>query len=565
MKTKAINKCLGALLLLISIGACEKDGEQIYLSGLEENEISATESSVILSQDNAQQIVLSLEWSKGALALSSSDKPAPDVLATYLQISGHDDFSGCVETLEATLSKAYTGAELNTIAKNLGVVPGAPTPLHFRIRSSMGNNLESVFSNAVTVNVTSYSIDMSVGFILNADREPTALTLASSQSDGIYAGFVGAAGWQNFFLLEGDGTIWGNTPEDGKEFQISSEEDVWNFWFPGVTGCYYVNVNTSAKEWSALLIPTLTVSGDVEATMTFDRSKVQWTAAFEASSASTLKVKLSASGKQYNATTKTDDNLAADAPVAFTQSGDGLLLAPQAGDITVTVPEAGEYTLVVDLSNPSAWTCQAVSGAVAPKEINPYLYLPGVDDGIRGEWTFDSYLTLYNEDDSSYAGVVNVSSQWGYSINVEKDNWDDKYTLNEGDAYSGTLVFKGENNLPAPSAGLYLIEISLKDLTYKLTPVENQIYAVGLHDQWTFDVALTSAAATPGVFSGDITINSASPWGFQIHIDDSWNHYYGGAEGKLYYNGQNITDDASLEPGTYRMTVDLINGTYTIE
>ncbi|MDR2058305.1 MAG: DUF5114 domain-containing protein [Dysgonamonadaceae bacterium] len=564
MKTNIIYRCLSAFIALIAITACEEDGERIYLSGLEENELSATESHLVLSQDNSQQIVLSLVWSKSELTVTNSGKPAPNVLATYMQISTQDDFSlNFVETLEKTLSKAYTGAEINTIAKNLGIESDVSTPLYFRIRSSIGSNLESVFSNVVTVNVTPYQIDMSVGFILDADKQETGRTLASPQSDGIYTGFMGVAGWYNFFLLEGDGTIWGNTPEDGNDFQISSAEDCWNFWFPGTAGCYYVNVNTNTLRWSALLIPALTVSGDFAAEMTFDRPNVKWTAVFNTTSASTLKIKLNANGKQYDATTKTDDNLAVDTPVAFAQDGETLRFANQAEDITITVPGAGEYTLVVDLNNPNRWTYQIVSGSAAPEEVNPYVYLPGIGDG-EGNWTFDHYLALYDEDKLAYAGAVNVNSAWGYTINIEKDNWDDKYTFAEGDAYSGTLVFKGENNLPAPEAGLYLMETSLKELTYNLTPVENQIYVVGLHDQWTFDVAL-AATTTPGIFSGDVTINSASPWGFQIHIDDSWGHYYGGSEGKLYYKGANITDDASLAPGVHRMTIDLINGTYVIE
>ncbi|MDR2804673.1 MAG: DUF5114 domain-containing protein [Dysgonamonadaceae bacterium] len=556
------------MLLFITIAACEEDGERVYLSGLEENELTATESHLALSQDNSQQIVLSLVWNKSALVVNNSDKPAPNVLATYLQISTGDDFtSHYVETLEKNLSKAYTGAEVNAIAKNLGMEPDVSSPLYFRIRSSIGNNMESVFSNVVTVNVIPYLIDMSIGFILNADKEDVGRTLASPLSDGIYTGFMGASGWQNFFLLEGDGTIWGNTPEDGKEFYISSEEGSWNFWFPGIAGCYYVEINTNAnvRQWSALLIPALTVSGDITGEMTFDRSQVQWTAGFNATS-TTLKIRLNANGKQYDATTATNDALAIDTPLAFAENGSGTLrLAEQAGDITITVPEAGEYTLVVDLSNPNEWTCRTVTGSVAPPPaVNPYVYLPGIGDG-EGNWTFNAKLSLYDEDKLAYAGAVNVNAAWGYTINTEENNWDDKYTLADGDAFSGTLTFKGEQNLPAPEAGLYLVETSLKELTYHLTPVESRIYVVGLHDSWTFDVPLTEETTTPDVFSGDITINGASSWGFQIHIDSSWQCYYGGSEGKLYYKGANITDDASLAPGTYRMTVDLINGTYVIK
>lgn len=42
--------------------------------------------------------------------------------------------------------------------------------------------------------------------------------------------------------------------------------------------------------------------------------------------------------------------------------------------------------------------------------------------------------------------------------------------------------------------------------------------------------------------------------------------FMAGSAGKLYYKSNNgITDDATLAPGTYTLTIDLINATYTIE
>jgi hypothetical protein len=562
MKTNRLKNGFWTLLVLLSITACEEDGDRLYLSGLTENELTATKSNIVLSQETAQEIVLSLTWNNSKLSVSDPDVAAPNVLSTYLQISTQTDFaSNVVETLEKSVSKAYTGAEINTLAKNLQLKPDVATPLYFRIRSSIGNNMEPVYSNALTVNVTPYSIDMSLGFILNSDKEETGRTLASPQSNGVYTGFMGASGWQNFYLLEGDGTIWGNAPVDGSAFLLSSEAP-WNFWFPGQSGCYYVDVNTNTKQWSALWLPTLTVSGGLTGEMIFDRANVKWTFGFNATSASALKIKLNSAGQLYNA--QTGDAASTDKALAFAQEGEQLVLAAQAGEITINVPAAGEYTLEIDLSNPNEWTYQVVIGSTGPVEVNPFVYLPGIDDGISGSWTFDNYLRLFNEDDLTYVGVVNVNSQWGYSINTEKDNWDDKYTLGEGDAYSGTLVFQGPDNLPAPTPGLYVIETSLKALTYNLTGIGNQIYAVGLNDSWTFDVPLT-ATATPGVFSGSITIDHASEWGFTINLKDSWNYKFGGSEGKLYYQGSNITDDAVLAPGTYQMTVDLIQMTYEIK
>lgn len=555
------------LTVALSFASCEKDEDKIYLSSIAPGELIATESDVVLLKENNKDIVLSLAWSKDALQISDPDLSPIDVTIQTLQASITSDFSGVVsESVEASLSKAYTGLALNAMAKNIGAVSDQVNKVYFRIAAKTGNNMQPVYSNTVMVSITPYSVDMSTGHILNANLEDTGFTLYSAASDGNYTGFMGVTGWYNYFLQEGNGTTWGNDAVDGSAFLLSSEEDAskrWNFWFPGIAGCYYVEVNTIKKLWSALLVPTLSVSGDIQAEMTFDRSKVKWTTVFNASSSSTLNIKLQGAGKQYDYATGTDDDKAINTNIAFVQNGQNISLAKQADNIAITIPEAGEYTLVVDLSNPKAWTCNIVKGSVDPIEVNPYLYLPGIDDNISGNWTFENYLTIFNEDDLDYAGVVNVDSKYGYGFYTEKDNWDDKYTLAEGNSEAGALVFKGNTNIPAPSAGLYLIETSIKKLTYALTTVGAQIYVSGLNDQWNFDVPLTTTSTT-GIYKGSITINKASSWGFQIHLDTSWNHYFGGSQGKLYYKGSNITDDTSLAPGTYQMTVNLINGTYNI-
>ncbi len=569
MKTSKIFNIFSVLVsLLLVTAACERDGEMIYLSSPASEQLVASESKVVLAQDFATEIILSLSWTKTALTISNPDMGVPNVLSTHIEAATSEDFSGEVySTEEANLSKAYTVAELNTLAINLGIRPETAGIIYFRLSSAAGTNMDPVYSNTVTVEVTPYLIDMSIGFILNGSKEDTGFKLASPESNGTYTGFMGATGWYNFFLLEGDGTIWGNYPTDGSEFRISSAADSWNFWFPEPGGCYYVIVDTKDENWSALYLPTLQISGDLNAEMNFDRPNVRWTYVFNASAASTLNIRLNSTGKQYNASTGTDNDAAADMPVAFSQDGNNIALSNQAGEISLNVPEAGEYTLIVDLSDPNNWICKVTSGADETEETPEYLYLPGIDDVISGDWTFDNMLVLYDEDELKYAGIANVHSEWGYSINIEVDNWDDKYTFAGGDAYAGTLLYKGEDgsNLPAPTPDVYLIEVSTKNLTYELTALGNEIFVVGLHDVWAFDIPL-AATSEPGVYSGSITIESASPWGFAIHLyADDWDRKFGGSGGQLYYQGNNITDDADLAPGTYTMTVDLLNKTYTIE
>jgi len=553
--------------------ACENGGDKIYLSSIEESGFIVTESNVKLSKENSTRVVLSLAWTKDAfLVVSNPSMSSTATVSYFIQISTNPDFnikSEIFEEVATGLSKAYTCAELNIIAKNLDIEPGNETPLYFRIKSVTGINMDGPYSKVATVNITSYLIDMSVGTILDANKVETGRSLTSPELNGIYTGFVGASGWYNYYLLESDGTIWGNDGVSGTAFLMSSENDDekrWNFWFPGITGCYFTEVNTVKKQWSATLLPTLKVSGDIQADMTFDRPNVRWVTTFNATAASTMKIKLNSDAKLYDYTTGDSDDAAKDTPFAFAQSGENIIRAEQAGNITVSVTEAGTYTLVVDLSNPQSWTCTAVSGSEEPEPVIQYLYLPGIDDGITdADWNFDHYLKIYDEDELKYAGVVNVNSKWGYSINPEKDNWTDRYNMDEGDAYSGKLRFKGEeNNIPAPTPGVYLIETSMISFAYSLTAIGNQIYVLGLHDQWNFDTPLT-ATATPGVYAGNITINSASPWGFAIHLkNNDWDRKFGGSDSKLYYRGENIKDDATLAAGTYLMTVDLINETYSI-
>ncbi len=554
------------LFLLLLLAACEKEGDKIYMSGLDESDFIATETDVELNKENSKDIVLSMAWTRSILAISNSDMSAPNVFSAYVQASTTEDFSSnVIETAGENESKTYTGGELNTLAKNLGLEPDVVTPVYFRLRASMGGNVESTYSEVKQVNITSYFIDMTVAAILDSKKEPTGFMLASPEANGIYTGFVGATSWSNFFLEESDGLIWGNLPVDNSPFLASSEEGCWNFWYPEPAGCYYTTINTQRANWTAVYLPSLTVAGDIAGEMSFDRAKVQWYYVFNASAAGTATISLNGEGDEYNYVTGTGAPADTKVPIAFAQNGSNLALAATPGSITVNIPAAGESTLVIDLSDPKNWTCQVISGSGEPEPINPEVYLIGIDDGItESGWNFDNKLYLYNEDDLAYSGVINAHSKYGYKIAIETDNWGDVYTLVDGDAYAGTLGFQGENNLPAPAPGLYLFDVSLKNLFFTLKEIDTKIYVSGLEDQWNFDKVLT-ATDKPGVYTGNITVTGPSTWGFKIlMIYDNWDIYYGGKNGKLIYEGSDIVDINSWENGVCNLTVDLINLSYNI-
>lgn len=540
--------------------ACEKDGDMICVSNLDESKLIASRNTIALSMEQSSVVVLSLAWNHQALTLSNPEVGLPDILSTSLVVSLSEDLAGAQESVVESESKAYTGSELNTLAKNLGMQPDTPTKIYFSLKSSLGPNMTPVYSNTVAASVTSYHIDMTVGFILDKDKADTGFTLYSPESNGIYSGFIGAVAWYNFYLKEGDATLWGNVGQDGAEFQMTKDDTMWNYWYPGMGGCYYTEMNTGTQLWSALYIPSLQVSGSITGEMTYDRANNRWILPFTSADAEAT-VTISGTGSQYDYDSGTNDEAASDKTIGFSSSGDGVVFGSSASEIRLSLPGGGEYTLVLDLGDPKQFTCTVTSGSEEPDVITPYLWISGIDDLISGGWTFDNYLVLYDELKLGYAGVVNAASEWGYQFYTEKDNWGTAIGLDEGSAASGTLKAGGDN-VPAPEAGLWLTVVSLSEMTYALTSVEGVSYS-GLNNDWS--LSPLNETSEPGVYSALVTLDTASDWGFKIYLNGSWDYFFGGNGGNLYYLGSGITDDAALAPGNYMLTVDLVKGTYSLQ
>lgn len=564
---KTVKSLFAILMLLLTVTSCSKDGDNIYLSSPEGGTLTATTSDVVLAKSLRNTIVLSLAWTQSDLKVSDASMSAPNVLQTKLQVSATQDFSGAIqESSESALSKAYTGSELNTLAKNLGLTAGNAAPLYFRLSVKTGDNMTPVYSNVVAVNITAYTIDMTVGFVLDSKKADTGNTLYSATANGVYQGFLGAGAWYNFFLMEGDDTTWGNDGVDGTAFLCSSADTKWNFWFPGQKGCYYTTVDTPNKKWSALYIPKLTVSGDLEGDMTFDKDSDRWTLDFTATAAGTKSIKISGTSSLYNYDTGTDDTKAVAGTVGFGGTSDHITFGTSASDITVTVPSAGTYSLTLNLKNPKQWTCTAEKPYVAPVTVSKYLYVSGVDDGTSGSWTFDNFLTLYSEDAKAYEGVVSVNSLWGYKFYTTSGDWNSSYGMVDGGTATSGSIVAGGNNITAPTAGLYLFDVSMTNLTYSLTEVTKVCYA-GFNTtgdaggNWT--MTEMTPTSTPGEYTAQVTLAGTCSWGAKIYINGSWDIFFGGSDGTMYYKGDGM--EKALGAGTYTLTVNLKTMTYTMK
>lgn len=541
---KTMKYLFAVIATLIAFTSCEEDGDKIYLQSLSGNELMASTDEVKLNADVAQQIVLSFAWTDQTIAISDENVGTAVKVVTSLEASLSEDFSGTVSRTETTsLSHAFTGAELNTIANTIGATIGQSNAVWFRLGSATGTNIPSAYSNAVQVNVTPYEMDMHTGIILDASKNATGETLYSANADGIYSGFMTANAWENFYMREGNGIVWGNVGDDGggTPFVLSSEPTQWNMWFPNAEGCFHVTVNTKEEEWSALHVSSLAVGGlaDGDIAMTFDKTNGQWLATFTADAPGSRTITISGQGELFNASTGTDAGSATD--IAFAMEGENLVLAETAGSVNVEVPQAGECTLRLNLSDPKNCTAAVEAGSaevpvVYPSELKmissdgtELLTLP--QTGEQGKYT-----AIYTGLGSINFKFVDQTSDIWYGYIYTEDETNDPFKLDG----SGTdLYFEGgwsDSNVN------YIITVDLNDMTWGFEPTSSAYpSSIAMYqfdkNAWTkgekvIDLTQTEEGKFTGIFQGE--------YGFDFMFIDENGTLYGTTWSEDNQNGTRL-------------------------
>lgn len=435
---KIFRNLMMLLCALTALVSCDESGDKIYLDGFKASSLMASASDVVLSVDNTKDIVLSMAWQNPTLLSSDETKPAGNgVLKTYLQASPSESFATVKEYSVTDLSKAFTGADLNTLAKDLGTTPGQSTPLYFRIKSQMGNNLDAAYSNVCQVNVTPYIIHMDKMTILNENKDKVLTYLYSPNEDGIYTGYMNASSWSHFWGKENDGTVWGNVGQDGHVYEMDNTESAWNFWFPGQTGIYYTVVDTKAKEIKPTYIKAMQLNGE---DMTYDAPNYAWTKVIT-TTADNTPISIVATGAEYSKATATDDAAAVVKTMNYTLA-DGKMTAAEAAG-SVNIAKAGTYTVTVKVGENSDLTYSIESGnQTAPepeasntlcmfsKDGNTLLAVMTVRDGIYTckykPTAWEGFMFIYvgaNKDDKQTWYGCEPSDDKMFNLSTADDKW----------------------------------------------------------------------------------------------------------------------------------------------
>lgn len=529
------------LFSLLSFTACEKDGDKIYLKSLEGNELIASTQEIVLSSAQSQEIVLSFAWTEQTLTSSVPDAGAAVSVSTYLEAALTEDFSGTVSRTEtSSLSKAFTGAELNTIAINLGAQVGTASTLYFRLASGAGTNIPAAYSNVIRIQVTPYEIDMHTGIVVESDNSnqvigDTDMTLYSPDADGIYKGFVSIPyGWYHIFLKEANGNLWGTAGDEGA-FHLTNDatNNRQNMWFPENDGCYYVIVNTTSAEWSALHISSLSVEGlgSSPVSLTFDKENKRWVGTFNAEQTGNTTVTLSGNGEQWNVSTGTNSEAGISTPIYFRSNGENIELsdAQTPEGITVSIPQTGTCTVTVSLDDPQKPASISITAGetsvptVYPDQLEVVHYN---EDGSEMPMTT---LTLVDREKGIYSGQY-TGEKYNFQI-IDRTNqkWygcdqnDNSKLSTASDKYN--LWFDGGTTVNVT------ITVNLSESTWQYTDnsaneYEYPDYLEVVHYEGTSEIKMTTLTLIDqenGIYSG---LYTGDNYNFQF-IDRTNQIWYG--------------------------------------
>ena len=234
--------------MLLGIASCASDIDPVYIEPTDDSTLGGGSHDITLNPDTPDALVLTLYWSgDGQISLSDPQLQAPvNYAEQIIELASDAEFAN---KFEITLDKEarsyqFLNDDLNALLGRLGYEADQMAPLYIRIRSVLGANIDPTYSNVLEVNVQIYRISLVLGTVLDSNWGETSMRLASPEENGIYTGFMGVAGWENWWFREANNIVWGNLGEDGKTFYASSDDSHWNFWFPEPAGCYYTTLNT---------------------------------------------------------------------------------------------------------------------------------------------------------------------------------------------------------------------------------------------------------------------------------------------------------------------------------
>ncbi len=191
------------------------------------------------------------------------------------------------------------------------------------------------------------------------------------------------------------------------------------------------------------------------------------------------------------------------------------------GNLVITAdPDALYYDLTFNMLD-QTWSA-------APVGFNEFIYEIGNESG----WSENH--PLHGNGLGQYSAVIYLNGEFKFKPN--KDNWDGDWEKASGDATSGTLTTDGGPNIDAVAAGFYFVQVDLKEMTYKLTPVTAISIIGSVRGSWDTDVDMTYNEIMK-CWEARETLKAGE---FKFRLNHDWAVNWGGTFDDLVQDGANL-------------------------
>ena len=188
--------------------------------------------------------------------------------------------------------------------------------------------------------------------------------------------------------------------------------------------------------------------------------------------------------------------------------------------VIVADPDALFYDLTFNMLD-QTWSA-------TPVGFNEFIYEIGNESG----WSEPH--PLHGNGLGQYSAVIYLNGEFKFKPN--KDNWDGDWEKVSGDATSGTLTADGGPNMDGVEPGFYYVQVDLKEMTYKVTPVTSISIIGSVRGMWDTDVDMTYNEIMK-CWEARETLNAGE---FKFRLNHDWAVNWGGTFDDLTQDGPNL-------------------------
>jgi hypothetical protein len=262
---------LSFLLIALSFAACKKDQDKITLketvAAFTLNPLS--ESNLVLLADNKADTLPKLTWDAPDYGFSSA------ITYTLQMDKKGNSFSSAVNlaTITQKLSAALTTEDLNKNLLVLGLDPEVATVVEIRVKASINDKVDPVYSNTIEVTVTPYATAFPPIYLIGDDTGGWNLAKAAvleSTAPSVYSVIVHLTNNKTFRFFTSPS--WTATAYNypyfsggaiSALFENANDGDK-NFRFIGATGFFKITVNLKTLAVNAVAVdePVLFMTGE---------------------------------------------------------------------------------------------------------------------------------------------------------------------------------------------------------------------------------------------------------------------------------------------------------------